>query len=69
VRDVRPVLQRVFHSVFQLGAEHPKAAEIAVTTADPPIRPKPDKGDKIERTTSPDRHTSPKTTSAVPQDT
>lgn len=63
------MFQPVFHSVFRLGAEHPKAAETAVTTADPPTGPNPDKGDKIERTTSPGQHTSPKTTSAVQQDT
>jgi hypothetical protein len=56
----------VFRPVFRLGTEHPKPAEIAGMTADPPTGLNPDKGDKIANITSHDRHTSPKITSPVP---
>ena len=58
----RPMFQPVFRSVFQLGVEPLEATEIAVTTADLPTGPKPDKGDKIEGTTSRGHHTARKTT-------
>ena len=61
MRTFRPVYRSVFHSVFRLGAEPLKSAEIAVTTANRPTELNPDKGDKIERTSPSRPHTAPKT--------